>query len=741
MLKFFTHSRDLQNSRMEKDTCNTADSNSINACDDPEMADNHTCDPTGLREATGYMPIENYGLIGNMRTAALVATDGGLDYLCWPDFDSPSIFCRILDREKGGHWTISPPNHVKLTTKQQYLPSSNILQTTFYGDEGVVKLGDFFPRPSKVEPVELNRPHLPRKKDANEGRSRSLKKWLVRRVECIRGEMRINVVIAPAFNYGRNCHRIETIPVSQRASDEAADEVAEQVFISSKTQRVVFGAAAGSDGNGVEAPKVRFEVFGEDGNRPSVQVRLHLKDGQRASFTMRNADGILGAPQEIEHITLPLLDRLQEKTKQFWFEWISQSTYHGRWQEIVQRSLLTLKLLTYEPTGAIVAAPTFSLPEAVGGTRNWDYRYSWVRDSSFTVYILLRMGFKQEAEAYMTFIMDRLKHNKTIEGGLPIMFSIHGGTDLPEIELDHLEGYRGSRPVRIGNGAAFHKQLDIYGELMDAIYLYNKYGKPVSYSDWLAVRDLTDFVCSVWQEKDMSIWEVRGEIQNFTYSKIMLWVAIDRALRLADKRCFPCPKRLEWLATRDAIMESVMQHGYNEKLKCFIQSYEHRDALDSAVLIAPLVFFVAPNDPRFTNTLQRILQPPERGGLTSAGMVYRYNTLLSDDGKYFTFIHYRQRTNRASGVGGDEGVFSMCTFWLVEALTRAGAYERKYLEQAVALFENTLGFGNHLSMFSEEISKSGEQLGNTPQAFSHLALISAAFNLDRVTKGQWKLGQ
>lgn len=234
----------------------------------------------------------------------------------------------------------------------------------------------------------------------------------------------------------------------------------------------------------------------------------------------------------------------------------------------------------------------------------------------------------------------------------------------------------------------------------------------------------------------MSIWEVRGEIQNFVYSKIMLWVAIDRALRLADKRNFPCPNRSKWLATRDEIMESVMDNGYDKKAKTFVQSYEHPEALDSAVLIAPLVFFVAPNDPRFLNTLNKILKPPEQGGLTSNGMVYRYNTKMSDDGinhlsNHFPISLFKLLT-AFSGLAGDEGAFSMCTFWLVEALTRAGAYEPKYLDQAVALFESTLGFANHLSMFSEEISKSGEQLGNTPQAFSHLALVSAAFNLSRV---------
>lgn len=600
-----------------------------------ESGDDSHVDAIGLRKATGYMPIENYGLIGNMRTAALVATDGGLDYLCWPDFDSPSIFCRILDRQKGGHFTICPSLNGKLTSKQQYLPSSNILQTMFYGEDGVMKLIDFFPRPEKVAPTEPVRPHKDtkdtRETDIDADPNPSLRKWLVRRVECVRGEIDVLVMIQPAFNYARDDHRVHIKPVIDRRPGEAGLEA---VF-HSETQSIMVRAALGPCDDEIDVPELKFEVVRKDGHRDSVQARLRLKDGQRISFVMRDESSTVN--HATDHITPTLLDGLQQKTKQFWFDWISQSTYHGRWQEVVQRSLLTLKLLTYEPTGAIVAAPTFSLPEAFGGSRNWDYRFSWVRDSSFTVYILLRMGFKQEAEAYMTFIKDRLKYNKPSERGLPIMFSIHGGTDLQELELEHLEGYRGSKPVRIGNGAAFHKQLDIYGELMDAVYLYNKYGKPVSYDDWLAVRELTDFVCRVWQEKDMSIWEVRGEIQNFTYSKIMLWVAVDRALRLADKRCFPCPNRLAWLATRDEIMESVMEHGYSEKLKCFIQSYEHRDALDSAVLIAPLVFFVAPNDPRFTNTLERVLQPPERGGLTSAGMVYRYNTLLSDDGRWCAF--------------------------------------------------------------------------------------------------------
>ncbi len=360
-----------------------------------------------------------------------------------------------------------------------------------------------------------------------------------------------------------------------------------------------------------------------------------------------------------------------------------------------------------------MAAPTFSIPEHIGGSRNWDYRYCWVRDSSFTIYILLRLGFKAEADAYMGFIMERLQ-SRGPDDALPIMFTIRGETDIPEFTLDHLDGYRSSRPVRIGNGAAFHKQFDIYGELMDGIYLYNKYGKPVPWDLWVAVRDLLDYVLTIKDEPDNSIWEVRNQRQHFTYSKIMLWVAFDRGLRLAEKRCFPCPNRAKWTEARDSLCEEIMAKGYNKELQCFVQSYENNTMLDSSILIAPLVFFISPCDPRFTRTLDKILLPPEQGGLTSTGLVYRYDTELSDD-----------------GVGGREGAFSMCTFWLVEAMTRASVYEPKYRGLALNLFQNMLSFSNHLSMFSEEIARSGEQLGNTPQAFSHLALISAAFNLDR----------
>ncbi|KAI9720618.1 MAG: hypothetical protein M1812_002798 [Candelaria pacifica] len=657
-------------------------------------------DPLGMRKTTGYLPIENYGLIGNMRTCALVGMDSGIDFLCWPEFDSPMIFCRLMDKNKGGFFSICPHQGSNSTTKQQYLPSSNILQTRYIQEEGVVNLVDYFPRPKRS-------PHP----IVTTGNSRStqssvkdeLKQWLVRRVECIRGQGDIAVKIFPAFNYAQDSHSTELIDDRKRSENDSR----RVVFKSRGLELQVDVTIDCGDTGNEHRPKVLFKKESEEHMLgDGVVAHIHLDEGQAISFVLREH-----RLDRIEHLTKSIVDQTEQDTLTYWHKWISQNKSKGRFREVVARSLMILKLLTYEPTGAIIAAPTFSLPEDFGGSRNWDYRFSWVRDSSFTIYILLRMGFTDEAEAYMGFISDRLRLSRSPDGALPIMFGIRGETKLDEIELSHLEGYRGSKPVRIGNGAAFHKQLDIYGELMDSVYLYNKYGKPVSWDIWVAVRELIDYISGIWHEADMSIWEVRGQRKNFVYSKIMLWVAFDRALRLADKRCFPCPHRQQWLAVRDEIYESVMDKGFNKEMNCFTQSYEERDILDSAVLIAPLVFFVAPNDPRFIGTLEQILKPPREGRFDQ----HRFS------------------------VGGREGSFSMCTFWLVEALTRAGAYDPKYLVKAINLFENMLSFSNHLSMFSEEIAKSGEQLGNTPQAFSHLALISAAFNLDRTTSGSGTL--
>ncbi|KAI0896949.1 glycoside hydrolase family 15 protein [Annulohypoxylon nitens] len=658
------------------------------------------------RDATGYLPIENYGMIGNMRTCALVSMDGSIDFMCWPDFDSPSVFCRLLDKNKGGFFSIAPPDPASCTTKQQYLPSSAILQTRYINEEGVVDVVDFFPRPKEATVLSTKNKHSAYRetKSAYE----ELKKWLVRRVECIRGQMSLDVDVFPAFDYAREPH---TTTILQKVHGNGSTQ-SKTVTFHSKSLKLQLDVTIDCGGeDSATCPNLVFKKVQKDNMKgEGVIAHFTLQEGQAISFVIRE-----DIPDHVtENITSQILDSRQHDTQLYWYNWLSRSSYKGGWREVVMRSLMILKMLTYEPTGAIVAAPTFSVPEAIGGGRNWDYRFCWVRDSSFTIYILLRMGFTEEADAYMEFINNRVREAMAAGGDLPIMFTIRGKTDIPEQELDHLEGYKDSKPVRIGNGAAFHKQFDIYGELMDGIYLYNKYGKPISWDTWVSVRKMLDHVLTILDQPDMSIWEVRNNKQHFVYSKVMLWVAFDRGLRLADKRCLPCPNRAKWLHARDSLCEEVMEKGYNTEMDSFIQSYENNTFLDSSILIAPLVFFITPNDPRFLNTVDRILLPPEKGGLTSAGLVYRYNTELSND-----------------GVGGHEGAFSMCTFWLVEALTRAAVHEPTYLPKAVNLFENMLSFSNHLSMFSEEISRSGEQLGNTPQAFSHLALISAAFNLDR----------
>ncbi|OTA78291.1 glycoside hydrolase family 15 protein [Hypoxylon sp. CO27-5] len=659
------------------------------------------------RDVAGYLPIENYGMIGNMRTCALVSMDGSVDFMCWPDFDSPSVFLRLLDKDKGGYFSIAPPKPASFTTKQQYLPSSAILQTRYINEGGVVDVVDFFPRPKESTVLSTKYKHNAYRE--TKSIPEELKKWLVRRVECIRGQMSLDVNVFPAFDYARESH---VTTILQNVGETGSPQ-SKTVTFHSKSLKLQLDVTIDCGGDEVETcPNLIFKKVQKDGMKgEGVVAHFTLQEGQAISFVIRE-----DIPNHVtQNITSEILDSRQHDTQSYWFNWLSKSSYKGGWREVVMRSLMILKMLTYEPTGAIVAAPTFSIPEAVGGCRNWDYRFSWVRDSSFTIYILLRMGFTAEADAYMEFISGILRKTTADGSDLPIMFTIRGDTDIPEQELDHLDGYKGSKPVRIGNGATFHKQFDTYGELMDAIYLYNKYGKPISWDTWVSVRKmLVDHVLTILDQPDMSIWEVRNNKQHFVYSKVMLWVAFDRGIRLADKRCLPCPNRVKWREARDNICEEVMEKGYNTQMESFIQSYENNTVLDSSILIAPLVFFITPNDPRFLNTVDRILLPPEKGGLTSAGLVYRYNTELADD-----------------GVGGHEGAFSMCTFWLVEALTRASVFEPQYLARAVNLFENMLSFSNHLSMFSEEIARSGEQLGNTPQAFSHLALISAAFNLDR----------
>ncbi|VDB99396.1 unnamed protein product [Peniophora sp. CBMAI 1063] len=674
-----------------------------------------------------YIAISDHALIGNLRTAAMVSIDGSIESYCIPEFDSPSIFARILDKDKGGHFSITPA--VAFTTKQNYLPSSNVLQTKFLNEEGVVSVTDFLPRnPASAA-------HKP------------LLHWLVRRVEVIRGRMPVRMECAPAFDYARATHETTIVPDDTIPQAEDGPTPHKKAIFKSKelTLDLRFVTESTIDSVACPAGDLRELDLLQRGHKGlAVCMDLDLEEGQAITFVLRTPpdeatirvdaairpteqkakelgvsfDRLLRGASNLRDASDPMLTRtlladLLRGTNNYWNTWIRGSKYSGSWKEAVHRSALALKLLTYEPTGAIVASPTFSLPEFIGGTRNWDYRASWIRDSSFTLYALIRLGFTTEANAYMDFIYERLQ-DKNEDGGLQIMYTIHGGKIFPEEELTHLDGHKGSKPVRIGNGAIDHIQLDIYGELMDCIYLGQKYGRPLSYDTWIAVRGLVDYVVEHRNDVDLSIWEVRNKMRHFTYSKVMLWVAIDRGIRLAEKRSFPCPNRMQWYTARDELYEQIMSKAWNDERKIFGQSYEATDVLDSAVLIMPLVFFCSASEPRFLSTLREILKTPERGGLTANNLVYRYNALTSDD-----------------GVGGEEGTFCLCTLWCIEALGRAGQYDKKMLEQAVRMFEDFLQYTNHVGLCTEEVSPSGDGLGNAVQGFTHVTLISAAFNLSR----------
>ena len=603
-----------------------------------------------------YLPIEDYGIIGNMRTVALVGMNGSIDWLCLPRIDSPSVFASILDREKGGRFQIAPASG-GATQKQLYWPETNVLITRFISPDGVGEVRDFMPLEATRDEHRHSR--------------------VVRIVTTGRGSMAFRLECQPAFNYARDQHEAEIDAGGAR-----------------------FHAPGLSLGLETAVPLQR------DGN--GVTAEFTLQEGQTAIF-------VLG---EVKHGDEPgrsLSDSeataLFRSTVEYWRHWLSRCTYSGRWRETVQRSALALKLMTYEPTGAIVAAPTCSLPEELGGERNWDYRFTWIRDAAFTLYGLMRIGFTDEAAQFMHWLEGRCAEMNP-DGSLQIMYGIDGRSKLTEESLDHLEGYKGSRPVRIGNAAHNQLQLDIYGELMDSVYLYNKYGTPISYDLWAHLRRLVEWVCDNWHLEDEGVWENRGGRQHFVYSKLMSWVALDRALRLADKRSFPAD-RDRWLRCRDQIYEEIITKGWSQERQAFVQAYGSH-SLDASNLIMPLVFFLSPTDPRMLKTIDAINRSPENGGLVSNGLVYRYDVEVTPD-----------------GLTGEEGTFNICTFWLVEALTRAGKVDPARLEEARLMFEQMLGYANHLGLYAEQTGHTGEALGNFPQAFTHLALISAAYNLDR----------
>ncbi len=599
-----------------------------------------------------YPPIEHHGVIGDLHTVALVALDGTIDWLCLPHFDSPSIFGSILDDTRGGSFRITATSDA-LRRRQMYLPDSNVLVTRFLTPEGVGEVVDFMP--IHLEP-------RPKRKEEHQ---------IVRIVRGIRGELPFRLDCDPAFDYGR-----------ERGKPEATGSGC----------RFVAGAFC------VDLATPLPLTLGEH----SASAEFVLREGQEIPVLLAQSSE---APPTLDGLA-ERCNREFRRTLRYWQEWISRSHYQGRWREMVKRSCLALKLMTFHPTGAIIAAPTMSLPEKIGGPRNWDYRYTWVRDAAFTVYAFLRVGFTDEARHYIEFLERRFR-DLGGDASLQVLYGVDGRTELPETILEHLEGYKGSRPVRAGNDASRQFQLDIVGDLMDAVYLYNKYCEPASHELWMTMRRLADWVCEKWREPDEGIWEVRGGRQQFTFSKLMCWVALDRALRLAAQRSFPADVP-RWTAARDEIYATIMERGFSRKKNSFVQRLDG-EVLDASMLLAPLVHFVAPSDPRMLGTLDAIQRE-----LESDHLVRRYDPRVAPD-----------------GVDGEEGTFSTCTFWLAEALARAGR-----LDEARLTFDKMLGYANHLGLYSEEIDLTGEALGNFPQALTHLALISAAVNISHALDGR-----
>jgi GH15 family glucan-1,4-alpha-glucosidase len=603
--------------------------------------------PEGRAPQTSAAPlIAEHGLIGDLQTAALVATDGTIDWFCCPRFDSPSVFASILDRQRGGHFRIAPET-ASCVVKQLYFPDTAVLITRFMSDEGVAEIVDFMP--IAADPTVATDSHR-----------------IVRMVRGIRGEIRLAFECAPRFDYARGSH---TVHVTEHGA----------VF---------------------EGPGLKLTLHGLHGlERTGDDVRTSrtIKANDTLGVVLESAASSPPRPVPTDEVW-PLF----EQTTTFWRNWIGKSTYRGRWREMVDRAAMTLKLMTYAPTGALVAAPTAALPEQLGGERNWDYRFTWVRDASYSVGALLALGFQDEAFAFMVWLRDRIEqHVGTSSGPLKIMYRVDGSSDLIEESLEHLAGYKDSRPVRIGNGAADQLQLDIYGEAMFALSQVDTTAKLVGHRGWKDIRRIVDWLVDNWDQPDEGIWETRGGRRDFTYGRVMSWVALDNAIRLARDLGRPADL-VRWTGARDAVYDQILDRGWNDERSAFVQ-YHGTNVMDASILAMPITGFIAPNDPQWLSTLDAIEEE-----LVSDSLVYRYNPSASPD-----------------GLRGHEGTFSICTFWYVDALARSGR-----LDKARYVFEKMLTYANHLGLFSEEIGPTGEQLGNFPQAFSHLSLIGAAVVLD-----------
>lgn len=634
-----------------------------------------------------YQPINTYGVIGDCHSAALVAPDGSIDWGCFPDFDSPAVFCRLLDAAQGGYFQIAPMDP-DIESKQRYLPNSNVLQTTFSGEQGRASLTDFMP----VE--DLSAWSYRALNNNTWARENGSCHSLVRVITCLDGEMTLTMRLKVTPNYAGSP---ATISIVENQSG---------VIFTSEKQHVGLAILGVRD---IDSFSIQAEQ-GEQERYATIVAQFKLCEGERLTFALGVGRSHRAVRRLVEWDLLQRnFDWELSHTLACWRKWIAQCEYDGPYSDWVKRSALTLKMMIYAPTGAIVAAPTTSLPEELGGVRNWDYRYTWLRDSAFTLYALNMLGFTEETRAFTRWLL-HLSYNDGED--LQIMYGIRGERELPEELLTHLSGYENSSPVRIGNAAAEQKQLDVFGEVLDCLHLYWNNGSGELYGEqptgplWMLMQTLVEHVCIHWHDTDNGIWEVRDVPSHYVHSKVMCWVALDRGIRMAQK--FHLPADLErWEEVRTRIREDILAHGYNPVLQSFTQRYEDT-ALDASNLIMPLVGFISAEDPRMVNTVERTLEK-----LTDPqGFIYRYR--------------------REDGLNGEEGTFIICTFWLIENLAR-----QERLDEARQLFERVLVCASPLGLFSEEVAPNSTlSLGNYPQALTHIALINSAIAIQKAEQRQ-----
>jgi len=593
-----------------------------------------------------YQPIQNYGVVGNLHTVALVSLNGSIDFMSFPRFDAPTIFCKLLDTHIGGSFCLTPLMK-DMITKQLYLPDTNVLVTRFFSDEGIAEMIDYMPVTN----------------DEN-------KCALIRKITTIRGKINFHMSCAPRFNYSRTPHTATTHNNSILFAPEQHSKLQPCWLTGSIPMQVKDSDATAS---------------------------FTLAENESACFLLESPDNKNDRNSNLEAY---VKDSYQQ-TVRYWQNWLSISNYDGHWKEMVHRSILTLKLLISDKYGSMVAAPTFGLPESIGNARNWDYRYTWIRDAAFAMHAFLQLGFLEEAKAFLQWVKEQ-----STRKDLQLMFAIDGSNNLDEQQLDHLEGYMGSRPVRIGNNAYKQTQMDVYGELLQTIYIYALHGGDITYEYWKIIEHYVNLVIDKWNCADHSIWVVRGRKREFLFSRVMCWVALDRAIKIANHFSFPF-ETLKWHQVRDEIYKDVYEHFWNEERQAFVQ-YKGADTLDASSLLMPILRIISPQSEKWQQTMQAV-----DNELSLDVLIYRY----------------QERDHEIDGMEGPEGTFTMCSFWNIECLALQGETEK-----AREHFEKMIGYANHLGLFSEQLGIKGEHLGNFPQAFTHLGLISAAIQLSKQRK-------